>query len=106
MQLHATPHDPHLLSPISQIQKGLRPRRSVRTAMAHEINMFAIVQKDQLGLDKAVEECKFRMSRYSVTPNMMIIPPQECLRLPQPLSAAHVQRPSYALFALRSSAST
>jgi len=58
------------------IQKNLRPRRSVRTAMAHEINMFAIVQKDQMGLDKAVEETKFRMSRYSVTPNMLIIPPQ------------------------------
>jgi len=25
------------------------------------------VQKEQLGLDKAVEEVKFRMSRYSVT---------------------------------------
>ena len=36
----------------------LRPRRSVRTAMAHEINMYACVQKDQMGLDKAVEEVK------------------------------------------------
>ena len=44
--------------------------------MAHEINMYAIVQKEQMGLDKAVEEVKFRMSRYSVTPNMLIIPPQ------------------------------
>ena len=68
--------------------------------MAHEINMYAIVQKEQTGiatstsnlrrllpcplslfsedcftgLDKAVEEVKFRMSRYSVTPNIMIIP--------------------------------
>lgn len=58
------------------IQKGLRPRRSVRTAMANEINMYAIVQKDQMGLDKAIEEVKYRMSRYSVTPNMLIIPPQ------------------------------
>lgn len=33
----------------SQIQKGLRPKRSVRTAMAHEINMFAICQKEQMG---------------------------------------------------------
>ena len=38
--------------------------------------MYAIVQKEQMGLDKAVEEVKFRMSRYSVTPNMLIIPPQ------------------------------
>jgi len=42
----------------------------VRTAMAHEIQMYAIVQKDGLGLDKAVEDCKHRMSRYSVTPNV------------------------------------
>ena len=28
------------------IQKGLRPRRSVRNAMAHEINLYGIVQKD------------------------------------------------------------
>ena len=67
---------------------SLRPRRSVRTAMAHgaralhrahtpsvdtrgshgclgiawcaEINMYAIVQKEGLGLDKAVEEVKYR----------------------------------------------
>tara|TARA_B100001057_G_scaffold484387_1_gene562408 strand:- start:130 stop:237 length:108 start_codon:yes stop_codon:yes gene_type:complete len=35
--------------------------------MANEINMYAIVQKDQMGLDKAIEEVKYRMSRYSVT---------------------------------------
>ena len=29
-----------------------------------------------LGLDKAIEDCKYRMSRYSVTPNMLIVPPQ------------------------------
>ena len=63
------------------LQKGLRPRRSVRTAMAHEINMYATVQKDQQGLDKAVEDVKYRMSRYSVTPNMMIVPPQVGLYL-------------------------
>ena len=51
----------------SQLQKGLRPRRSVRTAMAKEINMYATVQKDEMGLDKAVEDVKYMMSRYSVT---------------------------------------
>jgi len=45
----------------------LRPRRSVRTAMAKEINMYATVQKDEMGLDKAVEDVKYMMSRYSVT---------------------------------------
>jgi len=43
--------------------------------------MYAVVQKEQTGLDKAVEEVKFRMSRYSVTPNIMIIPPQVGLYL-------------------------
>ena len=40
--------------------------------MAHEINMYAIVQKEGLGLDKAIEDCKHRMSRYSVTPNVRV----------------------------------
>ena len=31
------------------------------------------------GFDKAVEECKFRMSRYGVTPNMLVLPPQMLL---------------------------
>ena len=46
---HTHTHAHKLLLPTSQIQKGLRPRRSVRTAMAHEINMYAIVQKEQQG---------------------------------------------------------
>lgn len=71
--------------------KNLRPRRNIRTAMNHEIMMFvrhsntkrasftnnclqfcryAIAQKEGLGFDKAVEECKYRMSRYGVTPNV------------------------------------
>lgn len=44
--------------------------------MAHDLLMYAIVQKDGLGLDRAVEEVKYRMSRYQVTPNMLIVPPQ------------------------------
>ena len=35
--------------------------------MAHDVAMYGIVQKDGLGFDRAVEECKARMSRYSVT---------------------------------------
>ena len=45
--------------------------------MNHEIMLYGIAQKEQLGFDKAVEECKYRMSRYGVTPNMLIMPPQE-----------------------------
>jgi hypothetical protein len=58
------------------LSKGLRPRRSVRMAMAHEIAFYGIVQKDELGLDRAVEEVKHRMSRYQVVPNMLICAPQ------------------------------
>ena len=47
--------------------------------MNHEIMMYGIAQKEQLGFDKAVEECKYRMSRYGVTPNMLILPPQMLL---------------------------
>ena len=69
--------------------------------MNHEVMMYAIAQKEQMGLDKAVEECsasmpatttivplltfaslcaaEYRMSRYGVTPNMMIMPPQMLL---------------------------
>ena len=44
------------------MSKGLRPRRQVRQAMAHEISMYGIVQKEKLGFDKAVEDIKYRMS--------------------------------------------
>ena len=37
--------------------KNLRPRKNIRAAMNHEIQMFACAQKEQQGLDKAVEEC-------------------------------------------------
>jgi len=86
--------------------KGLRPKRSIRNAMQHEISMYAIAQREgyafsshvriefdqpmsnlkcvdshshatiqpfecihvfalSLGMDKAVEICKDRMSRYA-----------------------------------------
>jgi len=41
--------------------KGLRPRRVIKTAMQHELMMFGITQKDGLGMDRAVEEVKYRM---------------------------------------------
>jgi hypothetical protein len=69
------------------MQKGLRPRRSIRMAMAHEILFYAIVQKDGLGFDKAVEEAKARMARYQVTPNMLVVPPQV-----SPLTTPNSQR--------------
>ena len=59
--------------------KNLRPKRNIRTAMNFEVMMYAIAQKEQLGFDKAVEECKYRMSRYGVSPNMLVMPPQMLL---------------------------
>lgn len=41
--------------------KNLRPRKNIRSAMNHEIQMFACAQKEQQGLDKAVEECSASM---------------------------------------------
>jgi hypothetical protein len=63
------------------LSKNLRPRRNVRMAMANEIATYAIAQKDQMGMDKAVEEAKYRMSRYGSKPNMLILPPQMLLYL-------------------------
>jgi hypothetical protein len=44
--------------------------------MQQEISHYAIAQKDKNGLDKAVEDSKYRMKRYGVTPNLLVIPPQ------------------------------
>jgi len=55
--------------------------------MNHEIMLYGIAQKEQLGFDKAVEECKYRMSRYGVTPNMLVMPPQVGPAPRQPSSA-------------------
>ena len=67
---------PFLPALADDIQKGLRPKRNVRTAMAHDMSQYAIVQKEGLGLDKCIETAKARMARYQVTPNMLIIPPE------------------------------
>jgi len=55
---------------------NVRPRRNIRAAMQKEVSMFAIAQKDRMGLDKAVEDSKYAMKRYGVSPNMLVIPPQ------------------------------
>jgi hypothetical protein len=46
-----------------------RPKRNIRTAMNHEIMLYGIAQKEQLGFDKAVEECKYRASCGRVKPH-------------------------------------
>ena len=46
---------------------GVRPRRNVRQAMKTEVSMYACVQKDDRGLDMAVEDAKYRMSALLAT---------------------------------------
>lgn len=36
--------------------KNLRPKRNIKTAMAHEMMLYGCAQKEVMGLDKAVEE--------------------------------------------------
>ena len=51
------------------LRRGVRARahtahrsaHAARSPLCAEINMFACAQKEQAGLDKAVEECKYRM---------------------------------------------
>jgi len=57
----------------------VRPKRNVRMAMQNEVAAYAACQKDERGLDKAVEDAKYRMKRYGVTPNLLVIPPQMSL---------------------------
>ena len=106
--------------PALVFSEGLRPRRSVRTAMAHEINMFGIVQKDQMGcaprcsahaaepdlrlflpacavrsLDKAIEETKYRMSKSPFAIPLHSTPPAPPPQLSQSCSSCRpLQRDS------------
>ena len=72
----ADPVDAH---PVLSDHRNLRPKRNIKTAMAHEMMLYGCAQKEVMGLDKAVEECKYKMSRYGVSPNMLVIPPQLAL---------------------------
>jgi len=42
----------------------VRPKRNVRMAMQNEVAAYAACQKDERGLDKVVEDAKYRMKRY------------------------------------------
>ena len=54
-----------------QLKRNLRSRKNPRVAMSHEISNYGIVQKDPRGLDMAVETAVWRMSRYSVKPDVI-----------------------------------
>ena len=51
---------------------SVRPKRNIRMAMQTEVAMYAACQKDERGLDKVVEDGKYRMKRYGVTPNLLV----------------------------------
>ena len=40
---------------------SVRPKRNIRMAMQTEVAMYAACQKDERGLDKVVEDGKYRM---------------------------------------------
>ena len=60
------------------------PRGGDKAPYAHELMMYAIVQKEDRGFDIAVEQSKFRMSRYGVTPNVRCPPPHPLPPPPHP----------------------
>ena len=47
--------------------KQLRSRRNVKMAMQHELNMYALTQKEGLGFDKAVEDSKCERTKRAFT---------------------------------------
>lgn len=62
-------------------RKRLLDRRAIRNSCRHEITLFAALQKEGRGFDKAIEEGKSRMKRYNnrATPNMLVIAPETAL---------------------------
>ena len=56
-RLHACSHARRVVCCADDRAKNLRPKRNIKTAMNNEIMLYGIAQKEQLGFDKAVEEC-------------------------------------------------
>jgi len=82
-------HSDHPLNLLFLPSVQVRPKRNIRMAMQNEVSAYAACQKDERGLDKAVEDAKYRMKRYGVTPNLLVIPPQERIqRKNQPRATA------------------
>lgn len=57
----------------------VQPQLNLHQVYKHTVDMFAIVQKMDAGLDYAVEQSKASMMRYNVDPDTMIIPPELAL---------------------------
>ena len=61
------------------LSKNLLPHRNVVAAMRKEISMFAIVQKEDRGIDRMVAYAQEAMMRYKVYPNAVVLPPEMLL---------------------------
>ena len=58
------------------VTRGLTTGLSLLAQHKNDIAMYAVVQKDGRGFDRAVESAKAQMARYHVKPNMLIVPPE------------------------------
>jgi len=54
----------------------VQPQLNLHQVYKHTVDMFAIVQKMDAGLDYAVEQSKASMMRYNVEADTLIIPPE------------------------------
>lgn len=57
----------------------VQPQLNLHQVYKHTVDMFAVVQKMDEGLDYAVEQSKASMMRYNVDPDTLIIPPELAL---------------------------
>ena len=63
------------------LRHSLVSNRNIMGALRHEIEMFAILNKEERGLDLAIEKTRQRLARYGVNPNLMITVPETMLYL-------------------------
>lgn len=63
------------------LRHSLVSNRNIMGALRHEIEMFAVLNKEERGLDLAIEKTRQRLARYGVNPNLMITVPETMLYL-------------------------
>ena len=61
--------------PVLPDHRNLRPKRNIKTAMAHEMMLYGCAQKEVMGLDKAVEECSASMPATTNTVPFLTLAP-------------------------------
>lgn len=63
------------------LRHSLVSNRNIMGALRHEIEMFAVLNKEERGLDLAIEKTRQRLARYGVNPNLMVTVPETMLYL-------------------------